>query len=101
MGYSVSSGGRLAAAAHLGISLKKEFAVTRDYLEKKTIREMLEFGESSGLFKDPNIRNYLIQKLKKKAGKYASCKKSELVDLFLRSGVDLVGKVPAEILDTK
>jgi len=42
--YPVTCEGRLAVAAHLGISLAKEFAVTQDYLEHKTIREMLEFS---------------------------------------------------------
>lgn len=99
MGYSVSSGGRLAAAAHLGINLKKEFAVTKEYLEKKTIREMIDFGEAFKIFKDKKVVDYLEKTLKRK--KVSSCKKKELVALFLKSGVDLVGKVPAEILEVK
>lgn len=96
--WPVTCGGRLAVAAHLGIDLKKEFAVTKDYLEHKTIREMLEFGEFSKIFKDKKALDYLVNKLKKKPGKFSSCKKTELIDLFLKSGVDLVGKVPEEIL---
>jgi len=99
--YPVTCEGRLAAAAHLGINLMKEFAVTKDYLEHKTIREMLEFGEKSGIFKSKKVQDYMAKTLKKKAGKFDSCKKTELIDVFLKSGVNLVGKVPDEILPAK
>lgn len=99
--WPVTCEGRLAVAAHLGINLMKEFAVTKDYLEKKTIREMLEFGETSGIFKSKMVQDYLIKTLKKKSGRFDSCKKTELIDVFLESGVNLVGKVPAEILPAK
>ncbi len=99
--WPVTCAGRLAAAAHLGINLAKEFAVTKDYLEHKTIREMLEFGEESGIFKSKKVQDYLTKTLKKKPGKFDSCKKIELIDVFLQSGVNLVGKVPAEILPAK
>ena len=99
--YPVTCAGRLAAAAHLGINLAKEFAVTEDYLEHKTIREMLEFGEKSGIFKSKKVQDYLTKTLKKKPGKFESCKKTELIDLFLKSEVNLVGKVPDEIVPAK
>jgi len=99
--WPVTCEGRLAAAAHLGINLAKEFAVTEDYLEHKTIREMLEFGEKSGIFKKKKAQDYLTKTLKKKPGKFESCKKTELIDLFLKSGVNLIGKVPDEIVPAK
>lgn len=99
--WPVTCEGRLAAAAHLGINLVKEFAVTEDYLEHKTIREMLEFGEESGIFKSKKVQDYMEKTLKKKPGRFDSCKKTELIDVFLQSGVNLVGKVPAEILPAK
>lgn len=97
--WPVSCEGRLAVATHLGINLKKEFAVTEEYLEKKTIREMLEFGKKSQLFKSTKMLVYLKATIGKKEFKH--CKKTELVDVFLKSGVDLVGKVPAEILPAR
>lgn len=97
--WPVSCEGRLAAATHLGINLKKEFAVTQEYLEKKTIKEMLEFGEKSQLFKSTKMLVYLKATIGKK--EFKQCKKTELIDVFLKSGVDLVGKVPAEILPGK
>ena len=99
--WPVTCEGRLAAAAHLGIDLMKEFAVTQDYLEKKTIREMLQFGKKSGIFKDKKVQQYLVKNLKKKPGRFDSCKKTELIDVFLKSGVNLVGKVPDEIVPPK
>jgi len=91
----VNAQGRLAAAEHFGIDLSKEWFATKEYLEKKTIKEMLEFGERSGLFKTKECTAYL-EKLGRKA--FDKCKKTELIDVFLKSGVDLVGKVPDEIL---
>ena len=99
--YPVTCAGRLAAAAHLGINLAKEFAVTEDYLQHKTIREMLEFGEASGIFKSKKVQDYMVKTLKKKPGNFSSCKKTQLIDVFLQSGVKLVGRVPAEILPAK
>ncbi len=99
--YPVTCAGRLAAATHLGIDLAKEFAVTQDYLEHKTIGEMLEFGEKSGIFKSKKVQDYMIKTLKKKPEQVSSCKKTELIDVFLQSGVNLVGKVPAEILPAR
>jgi len=99
--WPVTCEGRLAAAVHIGINLMKEFAVTKEYLEKKTIREMLEFGKKSWIFKSKMVQDYLIKTLKKKPGRFDSCKKTELIDVFLKSGVNLVGKVPDEIMPTK
>ncbi len=99
--YPVTCAGRLAVAAHLGIDLAKEFAVTQDYLEHKTIWEMLEFGEKSGIFKSKKVQDYMVKTLKKKPEQFSNCKKTELIDVFLESGVNLIGKVPAEILPAR
>ena len=99
--YPVTCAGRLAAAAHLGINLSKEFAVTEDYLEHKTIAEMLEFGEKSGIFKSKKVQDYMVKTLKKKPGSFSCCKKTQLIDVFLQSGANLIGKVPDEILPAK
>ncbi|RJQ58014.1 MAG: ParB/RepB/Spo0J family partition protein [Desulfobacteraceae bacterium] len=85
-------------AAHIGIELAKEFSMDEEYLQKKTRAELVSIGEKLQIFKDPKVEAYLFEKLLKKRGKYTSCKKSELVKLFLESGVDLTGKVPDEIL---
>ena len=100
-GWPVQHEGRLEVAEHLGIDLMKEFAVTQEYLEKKTIREMLEFGEKSRIFKNKKAQDYLTKTFKKKPGQFDKCKKTELIDIFLKSGVNLVGKVPDEIIPKK
>jgi len=89
---------RWLIADYLGIDLGKEFSVTQEYLEKKTIKEMLKFGNKSALFETKECKDYL-EKLGKKA--FDKLKKTELIDVFLKSGIDLAGKVPAEITERK
>lgn len=57
---------------------------------------MLIFGEELGIFEDSQAQAYLHDKIGKK--RFDKCKKPELVDVFLKSGADLAGKVPKEIL---
>lgn len=92
---------RMRAAEHLGIDLSKEWAMTEEYLQKKTIKEMLQFGKKLGVFDDVKAKAFLVKTLKKKPMKYDKCKKTELLDVFLKSGVELVGKVPDEIIPKK
>ena len=51
-----------------------------------------------GIFDDPKAKTFLFEKLLKKRGKFTTCKKPELIRVFLESGADLAGKVPPEIL---
>jgi ParB/RepB/Spo0J family partition protein len=87
---------RLAVAQHLGIDLKKEWLITQEYLEKKTKAEMFEYGEKLGILTSAKAKKYL-EKLGKK--RFEQLKKGELIDVFLKSGVNLSGKVPDEILN--
>lgn len=88
---------RLVVAGHIGIDLSKEWVFTREYLQKKYIPEIIGMGERFGIFKDPKAKKYLSDEIGKKS--FNACKKGELIDVFLESGVDLTGKVPDEILD--
>lgn len=90
---------RKLVADYIGIDLAQEWAMDEEYLGKKTKSEILDIGEITGIFADPKAQAYLFEKLGKKRGKFHTCKKDELVRLILESGVDLVGKVPAEILN--
>jgi ParB/RepB/Spo0J family partition protein len=92
----LGSTNRRLIADFLGVDLAKEFSVDEEYLAKKTKNELLAFGKKSGVFADPKVIKYLAEKMKGLAPE--KLKKSELIDVFLKSGVDLVGKVPAEIL---
>jgi ParB/RepB/Spo0J family partition protein len=90
-------GARRIVADHIGIDLSKEWAITEDYLKKKTIPEIMGMGERFGIFKDETAKAYLADEIKK--DKFKACKKIELMDIFLKSGVELTGKVPDEILN--
>lgn len=89
---------RWLVGQHIGIDLAREWRFTADYLAKKTKAEMMDFGQHFGLFEDPHARAFLEETLKKKPGKFAACKKGELIRVFLESGADLAGMVPDEIL---
>jgi len=89
---------RRVTADYLGIDLKREWRLNKEYLNKKTIKEMLALGEDLGIFRDRKAQAFLYEVLGKKRNKWASCRKGELIRVFLESGVDLAGKVPAEIL---
>jgi len=89
---------RSAIAAHIGVDLKKEWRITAEYLEKKTKAEIIEIGEEYKIFQDEKVKSYCENELLKMPGKYKGFKKPELVKVFLESGVDLAGVVPAEIL---
>lgn len=89
---------RRRIAGHFGIDLATEWVITEEYLHKKTKAEMMVMGEKLGVFEDPAAQTFLYETLLKKRGKFSTCKKPELIRVFLESGVELKGKVPAEIL---
>lgn len=90
---------RRVVGDHIGIDLSTEWLITKEYLQKKTKAEILSIGEKFGIFQDKNAHSFHYEVLNKKRGKFKSCKKSELVRVFLKSGADLAGKVPDEILN--
>lgn len=89
---------RWAVAEYIGIDLAKEWRITEEYLQKKTKAEILGIAKQFGVFDQEAAQTYLFEKLLKKRGKFDSCKKPELVEIFMKSGVDLAGVVPDEIL---
>jgi ParB family transcriptional regulator, chromosome partitioning protein len=89
---------RRMIAEHIGISLQEEWRITEEYLQKKTKPEILAIAEKFKIFEDPAAQKFLYETLLKKRGKFDGCKKSELVRVFLESGIDLAGIVPEEIL---
>jgi ParB/RepB/Spo0J family partition protein len=96
-GYSgFGTASRYLASRFLGVDLGKEWAMTEDYLQKKTKAEILGLGVKLKIFADPKAKDYLQRKLKGRG--VGKLKKGELVDLVLKSGVELTGKVPDEIL---
>lgn len=95
-GGGFGSRGRRLVATHLGIDLQKEWRIDAEYLEKKTIAEILSFGKKLGIFEDEKAKKYL-EGIGRKSFEKSS--KKELVGLFTDGGLDLAGKVPAEILE--
>ena len=89
---------RRLVADHLGISLDREWRITEEYLAKKTTSEIHGIAKKFNLFTDGKAEAYLTGTLGKKSGRFDSCKKSELVQLILKSGIELAGVVPDEIL---
>ena len=92
---------RQLVAEHLKINLKKEWTPDQEYFAKKHKPEILEMGHKFKVFDQKIVQNYLTKILNKTPGKFDSCKKGQLIDLFLKSGANLEGVVPDEILNTK
>jgi len=90
--------GRRLVADYIGVDLKAEFRIDDEYLQKKTKAEIIAIGEQFKVFEQKCVKDYLFETLLKKRGKYDSCKKGELIQLFLESGADLAGVVPDEIM---
>jgi len=97
MQQSFGADARRFVADHIGIDLSAEWYPTEEYFKKKTKAEILEYGEKFGIFDDERIRCFMEEQMGKPVGRINSCKKGELMRLFLESGVDLVGKVPEEV----
>lgn len=89
---------RSRVAIHIGIDLKKEWLITAEYLQNKTIAEIFEIANKFGVFETDEAKTFLYEVLLKKHGKFKSCKKAELIRIFMESGIDLAGIVPDEIL---
>jgi len=58
--------------------------------------DCLVFWEKE-VYKNPEQIKERVNNFIQKPGKFDTCKKTELIDVFLESGVNLVGKVPDEI----
>jgi len=99
MDNGFSANGRFKVADFVGVDLEKEWVIDEEYLKAKQKSEILAIysDKKFGISERPEVVKYLAEKLYK-AGKTETCKKTELIDLFLKSGTDLVGIVPAEIL---
>jgi ParB family chromosome partitioning protein len=90
---------RFMTGEFLGVDIAREWTANEEYLQKKTIKELNAFGTQSKIFSEKKVKAYLLTKLKKDS--FAKLKKAELLDLFLKSGVNLKGRVPKEILEAK
>jgi len=94
--YSSNPRVRLFIASQLGVDLEKEFILTPQYLESMTKDEIVKVCESLGLWEDPQVRAYKEKHFSKKA--LMSLKKSELLDCMVKSGAELKGRTPVEVI---
>jgi len=90
---------RLIVARILGIDLATEWRITKDYLKAKTVGEIHEIAREFGVFATDDAQAFLFEVLGKKRRAFKSCNKKDLIRIFLESGADLAGMVPAEILE--
>ncbi|MBI9077847.1 MAG: ParB/RepB/Spo0J family partition protein [Desulfatibacillum sp.] len=86
-------------ASYLGVDVATEWRIHKEYLERKTKAEILDLGEELGILQEKQAQDFLFETLGKKRGRFDTCKKGELIRVFLDSGVDLAGRIPAEILE--
>jgi hypothetical protein len=89
------------------ITTAKRFRSTKEYLLKMTKPELIALGaelrfNDLALWATPGVVSFIFEVLgRKRNAKPESLKKDELIRCFLESGVDLKGKVPAEIYDVQ
>jgi ParB family chromosome partitioning protein len=93
-----SSEGRRIVADHIGIDLKKQWQPDKEYLSKKIKTELIDIGKKFKIFKQKKVDHYINNKFPNRNGDLNKFKKSELIDVFMKSGADLSGVVPDEIL---
>lgn len=89
------TGCRRLVAEHLGIDIGKEWTVTKEYLQRKTIREILAFVKKSG------IEAELLKKHPVRWAYPSKLKKAALIEDILHSDLNLVGRVPEEVIGKK
>jgi hypothetical protein len=99
--YGVPAAVRREVAGQFGIDLAKEWQITTEYLDQLTKGEIVRIGEEEGvgIWTDPKAEAYRKEHFKGRA--LMALKKEELADIVLKSGAELAGRVPAEVLGKK
>ena len=90
-----------AIGRHFGLDLARDWILHKEYLQRKTIPEILAICKDLKLLEGPEVKTFAATKLRLKTEKYDTLRKKDLIRLILESGIDLTGKVPKEILKTK
>jgi hypothetical protein len=89
--------GRSKIADFVGIDLKAEWTMDEEYLSKKTKEEILDIYNKFNLGDRKEVTDYLNKKLNMTSDKLPGAKKTEMINLIIKSGTDLSGLVPDEI----
>jgi PRTRC genetic system ParB family protein len=92
---------RKVVAERFGIELHREWFMTEDYLKDLKKSEIVRVGEEPqvSLWGNEKVDAYRQENCPGKA--LMSLRKEVLIDLVIKSGIDLVGLVPNEIMDKK
>lgn len=92
---------RQLAAVRYGVDLQGQWKFNAAYLEELSKQELVQIGEEPGvdIWQDEKAKAYRKEHFKGKA--LLSLKKEDLVDIILKSGAELAGKVPAEVLGAR
>lgn len=91
---------RIVAEKH-NIDVARDWRLTEEYLKSLTKAEIVAIGEEQGvnIWKDEKAEAYRQKHFKGKA--LMALKNEDLIKIILESGVDLTGRVPAEVLGRK
>ena len=89
---------RHSVAQFLGVDLTKDWFVSKSYLDSLTKDEIVKFGEDEirNIWKNDKVKAYLEKNHPKKA--LLALKKGELIDVVLKSGIEILGMTPDEIV---
>lgn len=84
-------------APWLGINLGTEWKMTEAYLKPKTIAQILAVAKETDIAEDERALDFMRNTFR--ARKIEALKKDQLIELILKCGVPLTGRVPREVLD--
>lgn len=80
------------------IDLSREWAFNKEYLDQLSKSELVRIGEEPGvgIWEEPQVKAY--RKAHHKGKALMALRREDLNDIILKSGVELAGRVPAEVL---
>lgn len=94
----ISAAVRHIVGSSFGIDINQDFIITEEYLQALSASEIVRVGEEPGveLWTDDSVKAYKDANFKGKA--LRALKKQDLIDIIIKSGAELKGYVPAEII---
>jgi ParB family transcriptional regulator, chromosome partitioning protein len=99
MAKDFTSEGRDKVAEFVGVDFKSDWKIDKQYLKRKQKPELIELiaDKKHKLYDQPEVNDYIYAKLGKTLSTLETVKKSELIDVLVKSGADLSGIVPDEV----
>ena len=89
---------RRVVSKYIGIDITAQWVINADYLNDMRKREIVKMGEEAGtdLWNLPEVLAYRNKEFGEKG--WMSLKKDQLIDCILKSGADLKGRIPKEMV---